>query len=294
MTFSQWLFGDIDNPFKAGQWGALHILVMLLCAALILLFHFASKCAKNPEKTRRIIISTLMSISVLFEIMLRFTRGMNHFYFWQMEVNVTSVLELALPKPWCQISTWLLISAVFVKKPFFYNFASLSALLSAIVFFSYPGVGFNNEYLLFENWYSICTHALLLTTSITMICFKYADFRYRWFGKLMLCFGLTFVYGLLQIFVLKIHVDPMYFMPNGDIQAGILKMDYGLYLFLYFAVLLIYINVPHLLGDRETVRRFMQGIKGKLLMLAHKNGGETYEEAASVEQGKTTEDLHCS
>ena len=265
MTISQWLFGDIENPVKAGQWGEFHVCVMLLCAALILIFHFGSKCAKNPERTQRIIICTLVSISILFEIMLRFTRGMNHFYFWQLEVNITSVLELALPKPWCQISTWLLITSVFVKKQYFYNFASLSALLSAIVFFIYPGVGFNNEYLLFENWYSICSHALLLTTSITMICFKYADFRYKCFGKVMIGFALTFVYAFLQIFVFKIHVDPLYFMPGGDIQAGILKISYGLYLPAYIAVLLIYINVPHLLGDKEAVRRFWAKCKGKLL-----------------------------
>lgn len=265
MTFSQWIFGGIDNPFKAGQWGPLHICVMLLCAAMILLFHFASKSSQNPEKTRRIIICTLVSISAFFEIMLRFTRSMNDFYFNHTEIQVASVLGIALPRPWCQISTWLLMSSVFVKKPFYYNLASLSALLSAIVFFIYPGVGFNNEYLLFENWYSICTHALLLTTSITMICFKYADFRYKHFWKMMIGFGLTFVYGLLQIFVLKIHADPMYFMPGGDIQAGILRMDYGLYLFAYIAVFLIYINVAHMLGDRETVRHFFAKRKRNLL-----------------------------
>lgn len=266
MTFSQWMFGGIDNPFKAGQWGELHVCVMLLCAALILIFHFASKSAQDPEKVRRIIICTLVSISAFFEIMLRFTRSMSDFYFNHTEVQVSSVLGIALPRPWCQISTWLLISSVFVKKPFFYNLASLSAFLSAVVFFIYPGVGFNNEYLLFENWYSICTHSLLLTTSIAMMCFKYADFRYKWLGKVMIGFGLTFVYGLLQVFVLKIHVDPLYFMPGGDIQAGILKVDYGVYLAGYIAVILIYINVAHILGDKETVRSFFQEKKWKRLL----------------------------
>ena len=77
----------------------------------------------------------------------------------------------------------------------------------------------------------------------------------------MVGFALTFVYGLLQIFVLKIHADPMYFMPNGDIQAGILRIDYGVYLAGYIAVLLIYINAAHILGDKETVRAFFAKLK---------------------------------
>ncbi len=255
MTFSQWMFGGIDNPYKAGQWGILHISVMLLCVALILTFRFVSKKSKDREKTQRIIIYTLLGCSVFFEIMLRFMHCVKLYYFHYPEMEGITLLWIALPKPWCQISTWLLISSVFVKKTFYYNFASLSALLCAVIFFIYPGVGFNNEYLLFENWYSICSHALLLTTSITMFCFKYADFRYRHLWKEMIGFALTFVYGLLQIFVLKIHVDPMYFMPGGDIQAGILKIDYGIYLVGYIAVFLIYINVAHILGDKETVRK---------------------------------------
>ena len=258
MTFSQWMFGGIDNPYKAGQWGVLHISVMLLCVVLILAFQFISKKSHNREKTQRIIICTLICCSAFFEIMLRFMHCMKLYYFHHPEMQGITPLWIALPKPWCQISTWLLMSSVFVKKPFYYNLASLSALLSAVVFFIYPGVGFNNEHLLFENWYSICSHALLLTTSITMICFKYADFRYKHLWKVMVGFILTFAYGLLQIFVLKIHVDPMYFMPGGDIQAGILKVDYGVYLAGYIAVFLIYINVAHILGDKETVRNFFE------------------------------------
>ena len=53
----------------------------------------------------------------------------------------------------------------------------------------------------------------------------------------------------------------MYFMPNGDIQAGILRMDYGLYLFLYIVILLLYIDIPYMISDRERVKRFLT--KGK-------------------------------
>lgn len=237
---------------------------MLICVALILAFRFLAKRSRDGEKTKRIIVCALICCSAFFEIMLRFMYFMRVYYFRMPGSEGLSALDILPPKPWCQISTWLLMSSVFVKKPFFYNLASLSALLSAVVFFIYPGVGFNNEYLIFENWYSICSHALLLTTSITLIGFRYADFRYKHLWKEVVGFGLTFVYGLLQIFVLKIHSDPMYFMPGGDIQAGILRIDYGLYIVAYIALLIIYINIPHILGDKETVRRFLTKTKQKL------------------------------
>ena len=181
-----------------------------------------------------------------------------------MPKEAMEVLSILLPKPWCQISSWALMIAVFKKKPFFYNFASLSSLLCAIVFFIYPGVGFNNVYILFENWYSICTHALLLTTSITLMCFRYTEFRYKTIWKTAICFLLVFVYGLLQVFVLKVHADPLYFMPDGDIQADILKISYGLYMVGYVAVFLIYTNVPYLIGDKQTVKSFFAKQKERL------------------------------
>ena len=120
------------------------------------------------------------------------------------------------------ISCWFLAACVFVKKTYFYNFASLSALLCCVIFFSYPGVGYNNQIVLFMNLYSIVTHALLLTMSITLIVLKFTAFRYQHMGKLSLGFALTFAYGLVEIYRLKAQTDPMCFMPDGDIQADIL------------------------------------------------------------------------
>ena len=60
MTFSEWLFGGIENPFKAGQWGILHISVMLSCVALILLFHFIVKQAQDPERAKNRIVYALV------------------------------------------------------------------------------------------------------------------------------------------------------------------------------------------------------------------------------------------
>lgn len=261
MTFTQWLFGGIDNPYKAGQWGLLHIATLLTCAALIFGFYFLAKYAKNQERTKKIIVFSLAGAIAFFEIMIRFVYCVKLYYFHQPEMNGVTLLWIVLPKPWCAIACWSLMASIFVKKPFFYNFASLSALLCSVVFFVYPGVGYNNEHLLFENWYSILTHALLLTTSITLMVLGYTDFQYKYFWKTGLCFLLTFAYGFAEIFLLKTQTDPMYFMPGGDIQADILHLSYGLYLFLYILVFLVFINVPYLIGDKETVKRCLKGIR---------------------------------
>lgn len=255
MTFVQWLFGGIENPYKAGQWGALHIGTLLTCAALILIFAWLVKRAKDPDKTRKLIVYTLVGAIAFFEVMIRFVYSMKLYYFQQPEMAGLTWYWILLPKPWCAIACWSLIASIFVKKPFFYNFASLSALLCSVVFFVYPGVGYNNVYLLFENWYSILTHALLLTTSITMMALGITDFRYKGFWRTGICFLLTFVYAIVEIYILKIQTDPMYFMPGGDIQADILRMDYGLYLALYILVFLVFINVPYFITLKKSAKK---------------------------------------
>lgn len=136
--------------------------------------------------------------------------------------------------------------------------------LCAVIFFAYPGVGYNNQYILFENLYSIVTHALLLTMSITLMVLKFTDFKYKHMGKLAICFAATYAYSLVQVYLLKTQEDPMYFMPNGDIQADILKISYGLYLFLYITLILVYINAFHLVSDKETVKSLFRKRKEKI------------------------------
>ena len=81
--------------------------------------------------------------------------------------------------------------------------------------------------------------------------------KYKHLWKVAICFALTFAYAFVEIFVLHIQTDPMYFMPGGDIQADILKMDYGVYLFAYIALILIYINTAHMIGDKESVKKLV-------------------------------------
>ena len=265
MSFSDWLFGGIENPVINGRWGLFHILTLVTCVLCIVAFYFIVKKAQNREKARSCIAYFLAGAIAFFEVMIRFVYFMKLYYFHQPEMDGTGVLWILIPKPWCAVSCWLLVACVFVKKAYFYNFASLSALLCSVIFFSYPGVGYNNEIILFENLYSIVTHALLLTMSITLIVLKFTDFRYKYFGKLAIGLVLTYVYALVQVFWLKTYADPMYFMPNGDIQANILQISYGLYLCLYILLILVYVNAFHLIGDRATVKAFFTKNKSNSL-----------------------------
>ena len=264
MTFKEWLFSMAEkpliyNPVVNGRWGLLHIITLLISIALILTFYFIYKKIDNKEKFRKIVIFSLTSLILFFEIMMRFVRFVNY----ANELTLYRVVWILIPRPWCAIAGWALLLSPFINKKFFYNFASLSSLLCAAIFFVCPGVGFNNKYILFENLYSICTHALLLIMSISCITLKFTDFTYKNIWKEAICYVLTFAYALFIIFVLKMERDPMYFMPNGDIQAGILGLSYGVYLPLYILFLLTYVNAFYLIQDRKNVKNFFKKINKK-------------------------------
>ena len=198
----------------------------------------------------------LASLILFFELTKRFVSGRNAIVGGRL--TFLEAVSILLPRPWCAISCWMIMISVLVNKKFFYNFASISALLCSLIFFACPGVGFNNKYILFDNLYSIVTHALLLTTSISMIVLKVTDFRYKGIWKEAICFVATFVYALIEIFVLKIEHDPLYFMPEGDIQADIFGISYGLYIVIYIAFLLLFINTFYLINDRQNVKKLFK------------------------------------
>ena len=258
MTFEDWLFSTVEhprfyNPVINGRWGLLHILTLAICAVVIVGFWLIVKKCKNKDKARKIIISILAGLILLFEIVMK---SVNFHNFAEAgQLTIWRAFWILIPRPWCAVSCWSLMISVLVKKKFFYNFASMSALLCAILFFACPGVGFNNEIILFQNLYSIVTHALLLVTSITLITLKFTDFKYKTIWKELICFAVIYIWAIIQVFVLKFETDPFYFMPNGDIQAGILNISYGLYLAIYIAFITLYINIFYLINDRQNVKK---------------------------------------
>lgn len=261
MTFKQWLYSEreaVGCVGVKGQWGLAHILTLIFCIASIIVIALIFR--KKSEKARKIVLFTLVGLILFFEItrrIINFTRGNVD--------TLNEVLHTLLPRPWCAISCWVLIVSVIVNKKFFYNFASISALICSIAYFAYPGVGFNWSMFLFEDIYSIVSHCLLIISSITLITLKFTKFEYKTMWKEMICLGITVVYALFETFVLHIEEDPMYFLPSrgsyhNDIME-VLNVNYGVFIFLYILFMVIYINMFYLIADRKNVQNFFKSKK---------------------------------
>ncbi len=249
MSFQDWIYSRYPNPRENHQWGALHITVLVACIlAIVLLAIFFRKREKGKTVTLYVLTGTIL----FFEILRRLLNATRPAFYGGEVGDFLAWTRLIVPRPWCAISCWLLIVSAIVKKKFFFNLASMSALICAIIFFIAPEAGFNNQYMLFENVYSIATHALLLITSITLITLNFADFRYirgkKWTETALVeLIGIAaiFLYAALEI-ILGIEADPLYFMPGNDVM-DILGLAHSLYVVLYSAFLTLYFNLFYLI-----------------------------------------------
>lgn len=240
MNFLDWLYSSYPNPHIDGEWGLLHILVLVLSIAFIVCSSILLK--NKSQKTKRIVLCVMSGIILLFEITRRVVNLIK-----TTDYNINNILVILLPRPGCAISCWLVMLATIVNKKFFYNFAAIISILSGTIFFTYPGVGFNNELILFENLYSIVTHTIFFIAGICFITYGFTGFKYKESWKEGICFGVLFIYVLLEIFVLKIESDPFYFMPNNDVQEIVGNMSYSLYLPLYIVFMTIFTNLFYLI-----------------------------------------------
>lgn len=241
VTFHDWIYSVYPpDAVINGQWGTLHIATIALCLGLIVLIALVGK--KHP-RTRLPVLLTLIALILAFELARRginLSRGNCH--------TLRDYLHILLPRPWCAISCWMLITAPLIRKPFWYNACSMNALLCAIVFFVYPVVGFNHKVILFENVYSIATHMLLLICSVSLITLGFTDFRYRRsknpIGALAewLCLGCIFAYAFLEMYVLHLERDPLYILSGNEVHT-VIGLSYPLYLVVYVTFLLFYFNV---------------------------------------------------
>ena len=245
MKFIDWLYSSYPNPHVDGQFGLLHIITLVLCVALIVSSTLLLR--NRSEKAKRITLFILVAIIFLFGLARRIINLCK-----TTDYEIKNILRILLPRPGCAISCWLVILATIINKKFFYNFASIVGIICGIIFFCYPGAGFNNQFILFENLYSIVTHSLFLVVSICFITFKFTDFRYKTIWKELICLAVLITYAFLEMKVLKIESDPFYFMPNNDIQ-DIVGFAYELFLPLYLIFIILYFNVFYLINDRKNV-----------------------------------------
>lgn len=235
MSFIDWLFSSFPNPHIDGQYGFLHIATLIFIVAFVVVSSILLR--KANTKTKRIILFVLAGIILFFEVSRRVVNLVK-----TTDYSVNNILRILLPRPGCAISCWLVIIATLINKKFFYNFSSIVGIICGIIFFAYPGAGYNNKFILFENLYSIVSHTLFFTASICFITYKFTDFKYKKMWKELICLFVLIVYSFLEIYVLKIEFDPFYFMPNNDVQE-IVGMNYNLYLPCYIIFMLIYFNI---------------------------------------------------
>ena len=243
MTFKQWIYGtDFNNPSVNGQWGLLHIVTLIICIVSIIGLTLIFK--KKNEKTKRNVLLVISSVLLFFEVTRRIVNITNPITFTKY-----NLLWVLLPRPGCAISVWLVMLSAFINKKWFYNFASMISILCAVIFFAYPGAGFLNEYILFENLYSIVSHSFLLIGSFLIVTLGLAKFNYRNVKNELISLGVLVVYCLLEMFVLTknssgapLELDPFYTLPNNEVQGIVGINSYPVYLITYLLFLGVYFS----------------------------------------------------
>lgn len=241
MTFKDWIYGTgFDNPTINGEWGPLHITTLIICIGLIVGISIFFK--NKDEKTKRKVLLIIAGILFFFEITRRIVNITNPITFTKY-----NLLWVLLPRPGCAISVWLVMLSPVINKKWFYNFASIVSILCGIVFFAYPGAGFLNKYILFENLYSIVSHSLFFIGSFLIVTLKLANFNYRNVKKELICLGVLVVYSVFEMFVLTknssgapLETDPFFTLPGNDVQEIIGIKNHALYLVLYTLFVAIY------------------------------------------------------
>lgn len=247
MSFLEWLFSDQTvNPKVDGAWGLGHILTLVFCILAIVGISFLRK---KDFKLRFNVIKYLVIVLLVFELARRGIYVIRGFVYPSIGYfSLHNIIYNFLPRPWCAISVWCMILSIKIKNTRFYNFSCITALMNALVFFAYPGAGFVNVYMQFENIYSIVTHSLLLIIAVSMITLKFTDFKYyegslnKSFLMELLFIIIVFAYAFIEIYILKIATDPLYFNPGNDVQKT-LGFEYPLFLFVYIIFLIFYYNI---------------------------------------------------
>jgi hypothetical protein len=150
----------------------------------------------------------------------------------------------------------------FINRKWFYNFASMISILCGVIFFAYPGAGFLNKYIQFENIYSIVTHSVFFIGSFLLLTLKFVDFNYKNIKKELISLATLIFYCILEMFVLTknsngdpLEYDPFIMMPNNDVQDILGLKNYPLYLVLYCLFIIIYLSSYYLINIKRINKR---------------------------------------
>lgn len=248
MTFREWIYGMENNPSVNGQWGLLHIITLIICIASIVSISLIF--GKKSEKTKRIILFVIAGVLLYFELTRRIINITNPKTFEKY-----NILWVMLPRPGCAISVWLILLSPIINKKWFYNIAGMVSILCGTIFFAYPGAGFTNKYILFENLYSIVTHSFMLIGAYLIVTLKLAKFNYKNIKWELVSLGTLIVYSLLEMFVLKknssgapLEADPFYALPGNEVQEIVGINNYAVFFTIYVLFILTYLSAFYLIS----------------------------------------------
>lgn len=242
MTFYDWIYSIYPaDAVIDGRWGTLHICVVLLCITAIVLISLL----RNKSETVHTRVIQLLALAIF---VLEVTRRVINLSRGETS-DLHGYLYHLLPRPWCAISCWFTMTTALTRKKVLYNFSAMNNLLCALVFFAYPSVGFNHKVILFENFYSIATHSLLLISSVSMMTLNLTDFRCEKHELAKTGALLCGVFGYASaLILLKIEKDPLYFMPGNEVQA-FLGVNYSTFLVIYAVFLCVYFSAFYLVQN---------------------------------------------
>ena len=100
-----------DGSDVNGAWKLPHILTLIGCILTVIALAFVFR--KKDKKTRTLVIRILIGLILFFEIarrVINFVKGGHD--------SLNDVLYTLLPRPWCALSCWAMIVAMFVNKKF--------------------------------------------------------------------------------------------------------------------------------------------------------------------------------
>ena len=198
----------------------------------------------------------ISGILIFFELARRIVNISNPITFTKY-----NLLWVLLPRPGCAISVWLVMLSPFINKKWFYNFTSIISILCAVIFFAYPGAGFLQQYVLFEDLYSIITHSLFFIGAFLIVTLGLVEFNYRKIKFELISLGVLVLYCSLEMFVLTknstgapLEADPFYVLKNNEIQEIVGISSHALYLVLYFLFFVLYSGAFYFFSRKKFIK----------------------------------------
>lgn len=209
MSFHDWWTNENNPSLPKSEYlfGTRHIIVLVTVAVLTILFSLLFY--KKSEKARRIVVVTLVSILLMFEIVSRVVNlCIETDYSWQ------NILKILLPMHICSVMVWIFIIAIFSKSKALLDFSAVGGFLATISFLLFPAVGLNRTYMSFTCIYSTVSHMIGFMCSILVIVYGFAKLEFKNIWKTYLCFTVMFCWGALLDFVIFPGSDYMYLRNN--------------------------------------------------------------------------------